>query len=61
MKHLTKILLGIVVLSCLQFGLVGCLVGGRGDHRGGWGDGPWMDGGPRVGVGIDVHPAGGWR
>ncbi len=57
MKHLIKILFGVLVFYGLQFLLVGCI--GYGGGRGGWyHDGPWMDGGPRVGVGIDVHPAG---
>lgn len=62
MKTIKKILLGTLLLVGLQFGLIGCLVGGDGRrdvHGGVWfHDGPWMDGG-RGGFGHgEVHPPG---
>jgi hypothetical protein len=66
MKDIKKIILGSLLVFGLQFVLAGCVgyVGGGGYyHDGGpwYHDGPWFDG-PRVGVGVDVHPPGrGWR
>ena len=71
MKSLIKIALFTLVVSGLQFVIVGCVaeVGGAGYYdRGPWyHDGPWLDGGgwdhgrrggERVGVDIDIHPPG---
>jgi hypothetical protein len=65
MKNTKRFLLGtIIILFGLQFGLIGCLVGGdgRGGGHGGGGvwfhDGPWMDGG-HGGYGHgEIHPPG---
>jgi len=67
MKNIKILLLGTLIVAGLPFGLGGCIadVGGRGYYRGDpwYHDGPWMDGGgwgggPRIGVGIDIHPPG---
>lgn len=67
MKTIIKISLLTLVVSGLQFGIVGCVaeVGGGGYYGGGpwYHDGPWLDGGrwgggERGGVGIEVHPPG---
>jgi hypothetical protein len=67
MKTTYKIVLTALVLSGVQFVLAGCVadVGVEGGYRGGgpwYHDGGWMDGGrwggPRGGVGIDLHPPG---
>ena len=60
MKNRNKAILRGVAFLALQLVLAGCIgvVGERGRGRGPWvHDGPWMDG-PRVGVGIDIHPPG---
>jgi hypothetical protein len=66
MKNIKKILLSTLILSGLQFVLLGCLVGPGGGYRGGgrvgsgpwFQDGPWMDGG-RGGVAhVVIHPPG---
>jgi hypothetical protein len=57
MKNIKNIPFGILLLVCLQFSLIGCLVGVGVRGGGGWGrDGRWMDGG-RGGYG-EVHPHG---
>ena len=57
MKNAKRILLGTLILVCLQIGLAGCLVGVGGRGGGGWyHDGGWMDGGS--GGFHEVHPGG---
>ncbi len=71
MKHLTKVLLGSLLLSGALFAFSGCVADGYasegvyyGPHRDPWfRDDPWMDGGrrwyrddPSPSVGIYIHP-----
>jgi hypothetical protein len=70
MKTTYKIILGCLILSGLQFGLIGCVAdvgvegGGGGVYYGGgpwFNDGPWIGGGhwggrDRGGGGGYVHP-----
>jgi hypothetical protein len=58
MKNLQKILLTtLVIVGFPAAGCVGYVDGGGGyyHHDGWYNDGPWIGGGPRGYIGVDVH------
>jgi len=58
MKDMKKLRPSILILTGLLLALAGCVVRGGGGGGPWYHDGPWMNGGPRVAVGVDIHPPG---